>query len=165
MAGTERLHPSPKGPFPTPESYASASCGPNPERPRLVSMGTVITPVPATILTVKPSPVPRNSPPPLGSEMVGAENVCSPRPVPSELATIVDPPFQPVFTSCPRIALSVPLGQRREHTPTYEASESPLDGDHSDKGAGAPGPLQSGPSGGRARGFPCGPTCDIFKGG
>src|SRR5438094_4088381 len=71
MAGTERLHPKPKGPLPEPESYDSESWGPKPDRPGLVAIGTVIDPVPVTGLAANFSPIPRIAPPPLGNEIVG----------------------------------------------------------------------------------------------
>src|SRR5262245_40620661 len=73
IEGRERLQPNPNGPFPAPESYESASCGPKPERPGLVAIGTVIEPVPVTGLAANFSPIPRIAPPPLGSEIDGAE--------------------------------------------------------------------------------------------
>src|SRR5438876_11331349 len=78
MAGSDRLHPKPKVPLPDPESYASESCGPKPERPGLVASGTVIVPVPVTGLAANFSPMPRIAPPPLGSEITGAEEVFCP---------------------------------------------------------------------------------------
>src|SRR5690348_11420087 len=71
MEGTERLQPSPKGPLPAPESYVSVSCGPKPDRPGLVKMGTVIDPVPVTGLAANFSPMPRIAPPPFGSDTAG----------------------------------------------------------------------------------------------
>src|SRR5438477_9178805 len=71
MVGRERAHPKPKGPFPAPESYESESCGPKPERPGLVAMGTVMEPVPVTGLAANFSPMPRIAPPPFGREMEG----------------------------------------------------------------------------------------------
>ena len=76
MAGRERLQPKPKGPLPAPESYESESCGPKPERPGLVAMGTVSDPVPVTGLAANFSPMPRMAPPPLGSDILGA-SVCA----------------------------------------------------------------------------------------
>src|SRR5512147_2282019 len=73
MDGRESDHPNPKGPLPDPESYESASCGPNPARPGLVAMGTVIEPVPVTGLAANFSPIPRIAPPPLGREIDAAE--------------------------------------------------------------------------------------------
>ena len=50
IEGNDRLQPKPNGPFPEPESYDSESCGPNPDRPGLVPIGTDIVPVPVTAL-------------------------------------------------------------------------------------------------------------------
>src|SRR2546421_11904006 len=72
IAGKERFQPRPKGPLPAPESYESESCGPKPERPGLVAMGTVMEPVPVTGLAANFSPMPRTAPPPLGKEIVGS---------------------------------------------------------------------------------------------
>src|SRR5438067_515085 len=69
--GSERLQPKPKGPFPAPESYESESCGPNPDRPGLVAIGTLIDPVPVTGLAANFSPMPRMAPPPLGRLIAG----------------------------------------------------------------------------------------------
>src|SRR5947207_686549 len=66
MEGSERLHPKPNGPLPAPESYESESCGPKPERPGLVAMGTLIEPVPVNGLAANFSPMPRMAPPPFG---------------------------------------------------------------------------------------------------
>src|SRR6185436_13951106 len=74
MEGRDRFQPHPKKPLPAPESYESASCGPNPERPGLVAIGTVIEPVPVTGLAANFSPMPRIAPPPLGREILGAAN-------------------------------------------------------------------------------------------
>ena len=41
MDGSERLQPKSKGPLPDPESYDSESCGPKPERPGVVKIGTL----------------------------------------------------------------------------------------------------------------------------
>src|SRR6266699_3694043 len=71
IAGRERFQPRPKGPLPAPESYESESCGPKPERPGLVAMGTVMEPVPVTWLAPNFSPMPRIAPPPFGREMEG----------------------------------------------------------------------------------------------
>src|SRR5206468_1533511 len=71
--GSERLQPKPNGPLPAPESCESESCGPKPERPGLVAIGTVIEPVPVTGLAANFSPIPRIAPPPLGREIDGAE--------------------------------------------------------------------------------------------
>ena len=73
IEGRERLQPNPNGPLPAPESYDSESCGPKPERPGLVAIGTDMEPVPVTGLAANFSPIPRMAPPPLGREMVGAE--------------------------------------------------------------------------------------------
>src|SRR6266516_3804521 len=78
MAGSVRLQPKPKGPLPAPESYESASCGPNPERPGLVAIGTDIEPVPVTGLAANFSPMPLIAPPPLGSVIVGACGIAEP---------------------------------------------------------------------------------------
>src|SRR6266702_5962875 len=75
IAGRERFQPRPKGPLPAPESYESESCGPKPERPGLVAMGTVMEPVPVTGLAANFSPMPRMAPPPFGSERGGAEKL------------------------------------------------------------------------------------------
>ena|SRR5438876_879203 len=74
MAGSARLQPNPKIPLAEPESYDSDNCGPNPDRPGLVAIGTVIEPVPVTGFAANFSPIPRIAPPPLGSEMVGGVN-------------------------------------------------------------------------------------------
>jgi len=74
ISGSESLHPSPKGPFPAAESYESDNWGPNPERPRLVAIGTVIEPVPVTGLAANFSPIPRMAPPPLG-RLIAAEGL------------------------------------------------------------------------------------------
>src|SRR5437773_10489692 len=71
MDGSERLQPKPNGPLPAPESYESENCGPKPERPGLVAIGTVIEPVPVTGFAANFSPIPRIAPPPLGSEIAG----------------------------------------------------------------------------------------------
>src|SRR3990170_316369 len=63
--------PNPKGPLPEPESYASESWGPNPERPGLAATGTDMEPVPVTGLAANFSPMPRMAPPPLGREITG----------------------------------------------------------------------------------------------
>ena len=44
----------------------SDSCGPNPERPGEVAIGTVMDPVPVTGFAANFSPRPRIAPPPLG---------------------------------------------------------------------------------------------------
>src|SRR5215813_12501388 len=74
IKGSARLQPKPNGPLPAPESYDRASCGPKPERPGLVAIGTVMDPVPVTGLAANCSPMPRIAPPPLGREIVGAES-------------------------------------------------------------------------------------------
>src|SRR5262249_30368441 len=71
IAGSERLQPKPNGPLPAPESYESESCGPKPERPGLVAIGTLIDPVPVTGLAANFSPIPRIAPPPFGRLIVG----------------------------------------------------------------------------------------------
>lgn len=58
MAGKARLHPSPKRPLPEPESYESASYGPNPARPGDAAISTDIAPVPMTGLAQNFSPMP-----------------------------------------------------------------------------------------------------------
>src|SRR5207248_2855965 len=73
MVGSARFQPKPKGPLPAPESYDSASCGPKPERPGLVAIGTVMEPVPVTGLAANFSPMPRIAPPPLGRDIEGGE--------------------------------------------------------------------------------------------
>src|SRR5713226_3414029 len=72
IEGSARLQPKPNGPFPEPESYDRDSCGPKPERPGEVKIGTVKEPVPVTGLAANFSPIPRIAPPPLGSVMDGA---------------------------------------------------------------------------------------------
>ena len=74
IAGSDRLQPNPKAPFPAAESYETESCGPKPERPGDVAMGTVMEPVPVTGFAVNFSPSPRIAPPPLGIEIDGARN-------------------------------------------------------------------------------------------
>src|SRR5258708_14995869 len=71
IEGSERRQPRPNGPLPAPESYASESCGPKPERPGLIARGTDTVPVPVTGLAANFSPIPRIAPPPLGNEIVG----------------------------------------------------------------------------------------------
>lgn len=71
MHGSERLHPNPKGPLPDPESYESESCGPKPERPDEVKIGTLRDPVPVTGFAENFSPMPRIAPPPLGNDIDG----------------------------------------------------------------------------------------------
>src|SRR5437762_14188659 len=71
MAGSERCQPTPKGPLPPPESYESESCGPRPERPGLVAIGTVTEPVPETGFALNFSLMPRIAPPTFGSEIDG----------------------------------------------------------------------------------------------
>src|SRR5262245_53181597 len=73
IEGSDRLQPNPNGPLPAPESYESESCGPKPDRPGLVAIGTVIDPVPVTGFAANFSPIPRIAPPPLGSDIDGAE--------------------------------------------------------------------------------------------
>src|SRR3954447_4891594 len=68
---SESVHPKPNGPLPAPESYASASCGPNPDRPGVVAIGTDIDPVPVTGLAANFSPIPRMAPPPVGGAIDG----------------------------------------------------------------------------------------------
>src|SRR6266699_1328057 len=75
MAGSERLHPKPNGPLPAPESYESESCGPKPDRPGLVEMGTLIDPVPVTGFAANFSPMPRMAPPPFGRLIDGGPGV------------------------------------------------------------------------------------------
>jgi hypothetical protein len=78
ISGSDKLQPNPKDPFPEPESYESVSCGLKPERSGLVTMGTVIEPVPVTGLAANFSPIPQIAPPPLGKEITGAEKLdCS----------------------------------------------------------------------------------------
>jgi hypothetical protein len=64
-------HPKPNGPFPPPEPYDTAKCGPNPERPLLVGMGMDADAVPVVAFTLNFSPMPLIAPPPLGSLMAG----------------------------------------------------------------------------------------------
>lgn len=73
IAGSDRLQPNPNGPLPEPESYERINCGPNPDLPGLVAIGTVTDPVPVTGLAANFSPMPRIAPPPFGREMAGAE--------------------------------------------------------------------------------------------
>ena len=72
IEGSERLQPKPNGPLPAPESYESESCGPKPERPGLVAIGTLIEPVPVTGFAANFSPIPRIAPPPFGRDIDGA---------------------------------------------------------------------------------------------
>src|ERR1044071_3958951 len=74
IAGSDRFHPKPNGPFPPPESYDSANCGAKPDLPGETAMGTAIEPVPVTGLAANFSPMPRMAPPPLGKDIDGAEN-------------------------------------------------------------------------------------------
>src|SRR5690349_11315714 len=69
--GRDRLQPKPNAPLPAPESYERESCGPNPDRPGLVAIGTDIEPVPVTGFAANFSPIPRMAPPPLGSVIPG----------------------------------------------------------------------------------------------
>ncbi|OEU61971.1 MAG: hypothetical protein BBJ57_05765 [Desulfobacterales bacterium PC51MH44] len=69
--GSEGLQPKPKGPLLEPESYERESCGPKPERPGDVTIGTLRDPVPVTGLAANFSPMPRIAPPPFGSDMEG----------------------------------------------------------------------------------------------
>src|SRR5882724_3415169 len=80
--------------------------GPNPDRPGLVAIGTVIAPVPVPGLAANFSPIPRMAPPPLGSEIVGADTwdvscvvlCCSPsRLWPLIMGLPPDLPFSPFF--------------------------------------------------------------------
>jgi hypothetical protein len=71
MLGTEDCQPSPKGPFPLPESYESERVGANPERAALVWMGKLRLPVPKHALTLKVSSMLRIAPPDGGVEMDG----------------------------------------------------------------------------------------------
>ena len=71
MDGSDRLQPNPKGPLPEPESYESESCGPKPERPGDVNIGTLSDPVPVTGFAANFSPMPRIAPPPFGREIEG----------------------------------------------------------------------------------------------
>src|SRR5437899_906644 len=71
MAGGVRLQPKPNGPLPAPESYESESCGPKPDRPGLVAMGTFIDPVLLTGLAANFSPMPRMAPLPFGRLIAG----------------------------------------------------------------------------------------------
>jgi hypothetical protein len=60
-------------PLPAPASYESESCGPKPERPGEVAIGTCIEPVPITGLAANFSTMPRIGPPPLGSAIAGGD--------------------------------------------------------------------------------------------
>src|SRR5207244_11761958 len=71
-AGSVRGQPKPNAPLPAPEAHERESCGPKPERPGLVAMGTVMEPVPVSGLAANFSPMPRTAPPPLGKEIVGS---------------------------------------------------------------------------------------------
>src|SRR5215208_5558801 len=71
MDGSARLQPNPNAPFPEPESYESENCGPKPERPGDVKIGTVRDPVPVTGLAANFSPMPRIAPPPFGNATTG----------------------------------------------------------------------------------------------
>src|SRR5262245_30776917 len=73
MDGRDKLQPKPYGTLPAAESYERASCGPKPERPGLVAIGTVIEPVPVTGLAANFSPMPRIAPPPLGNDIAGGD--------------------------------------------------------------------------------------------
>src|SRR5947209_7588365 len=73
IEGKSGRQPKPNGPLPTPESYDSASWGPNPERPGEVKRGTVREPVPITGSTPYFSPIPLIAPPPLGRLKGGRE--------------------------------------------------------------------------------------------
>src|SRR4249920_4210989 len=81
MDGSERLQPKPNGPLPAPESYESDSCGPKPERPGLVAIGTDIEPVPVTGFAANFSPIPRIAPPPLGKNRAGGDATFWPSPL------------------------------------------------------------------------------------
>lgn len=72
IAGIERLHPSPNGPLPEPESYERESRGPKPDRPGNTKIGTLIVPLPVTGFALNFSPIPRIAPPPLGKLTCGA---------------------------------------------------------------------------------------------
>jgi hypothetical protein len=71
--GTDSDQPNPNGPFPRPESYDKDNCGPNPDRPGLVAIGTDIAPVPVAGPAENFSPIPRIAPPPLGNEIDGTD--------------------------------------------------------------------------------------------
>src|SRR5262249_51687810 len=67
--GSDRLHPNPNGLLPVAESYERESCGPKPDRPGEVAIGTDIAPAPVVGLAANFSPVPRIAPPPFGKEI------------------------------------------------------------------------------------------------
>src|SRR5438045_6405852 len=66
IEASAKFQPKPNTPFPAPESYEMDNCGPKPERPGLVAIGTDIEPVPDTGFVVNCSSMPRIAPPPLG---------------------------------------------------------------------------------------------------
>src|SRR5215472_822970 len=66
IAGTPRLQPKPKGPFPEAESYCKRNGGVKPDRPWLSGSGTVMPAVPVAALTENFSSRPLIAPPPLG---------------------------------------------------------------------------------------------------
>src|ERR1700752_3360507 len=74
MAASERLQPRPKTPFPALESYDRLNCGPKPERPALVIIGTDMLPAPVAGLAPNFSPIPLIAPPPLGSDKLGSRS-------------------------------------------------------------------------------------------
>src|SRR5262245_52971803 len=65
------VHPMPNTPLPLPESYEIVSCGPKPERPGLVGIGTARDAVPVTGFAVNLLSIPRIAPPPLGRLICG----------------------------------------------------------------------------------------------
>ena len=89
--GAEKFQPKPNGPLPAPESDVWDRCGPKPDRPGLVAIGTDIVPVPVTGLVPNFSPMPRMAPPPFGSETWGADtaNDCPPAESSCEVAVAV----------------------------------------------------------------------------
>lgn len=72
--GEDRLHPTPNGPFPLPESYDKEICGVNPDLAGLRGTAIERDPVPVRALVENFSPMPRMAPPPFGSEICGGAN-------------------------------------------------------------------------------------------
>ena len=78
MERTDKLHLHPNEPLPAPESQASASRGPKPERASLVQCRKPCKPVPVTELNENVSTIVRMALPPFGSRMAGGhEGVAS----------------------------------------------------------------------------------------